>query len=82
MRHQVRTVALNLLVRRDGAEDYFGKLTAFEGLVCDASNDFQRLFNNGDAEMGSVIDESRYVVLGHLGQLFLENALESSKDDV
>lgn len=31
--------------------------------------------------MGSVIDKTRNVVLGHLGQLLLEDALEVGQDD-
>ena len=31
------TVAFNLLVGGDGAEDDFGKLSAVEGTVCDSS---------------------------------------------
>lgn len=31
--------------------------------------------------MGSIVDESRDVVLGHFGELLLEDALEAGEDD-
>ena len=37
MRHHVRTVAFDLLVRRYGTEDYFGELAALEGTVSNAT---------------------------------------------
>jgi len=35
--HEVGAIALDLLVGRDGAEDDFGELAAFEGAVCYAT---------------------------------------------
>ena len=37
MGHQMCTVPLNLLVRGNGTEDDFGKLTTVEGSVCNSS---------------------------------------------
>jgi hypothetical protein len=37
MRHEMGTVAFDLLVRGDGAEDNFGELALVEGAVCDAT---------------------------------------------
>ena len=37
MRHEMGAVALDLLVRGDGAEDNLGELTLVEGAVCDAT---------------------------------------------
>ena len=90
-------VALDLLVRRNCAEDDFSELPFIEGPVGDAAvgvshsadtgdketipDYFQRLLDNGNAQMGAVIHETGYVVLGHLGQLFLEDALEAGEND-
>lgn len=79
--HEMRTVSLDLLVGADGAKDDFGKLAAFEGSVGDAAHDFEGLLDDGDGQMGSIVDESRDVVLGHFGELLLEDALEAGKDD-
>ena len=37
MGHQMGAIAFDLLIGRDGAEDYFGKLAFREGAVCDTS---------------------------------------------
>jgi hypothetical protein len=39
------------------------------------------MLHNGYAQMCSVVHEARNIVLGHLGQLFLENALQACQDD-
>ena len=39
------------------------------------------MFHDGYAQMGSVVDEARNVVLWHLGQLFLEDTLQACQDD-
>lgn len=79
--HEVRTVSLDLLVGADGAKDDFGKLAAFEGSVGDAAHDFEGLLDDGNGQMGSIVDESRDVVLGHFRELLLEDALEAGEDD-
>ena len=56
MGHEVRTVAFDLLVRRDGAEDDLSKFAGVEGTVCYASHDFQRVFDDGHGEMGAIVD--------------------------
>lgn len=77
----MRTVSLDLLVGADGAKDDFGKLAAFEGSIGDAAHDFEGLLDDGDGQMGSIVDESRDVVFGHFGELLLEDALEACEDD-
>jgi hypothetical protein len=42
---------------------------------------FKRVLHNGYTQMCPVVYEARDVVLGHLGQLFLENALQTRQDD-
>lgn len=79
--HEMRAVSLDLLVGTDGAKDDFGKLAAFKGSVGDAADDFEGLLDDGDGQMGSIVDESRNVVLGHFGELLLEDALEAGEDD-
>lgn len=79
--HEMRTVTLDLLIGTDGAKDDFGKLAAFEGSVGDAAHDFEGLLDDGDGQMGSIVDESRNIVLGHFGELLLEDALEAGEDD-
>lgn len=79
--HEMRTVSFDLLIGADGAKDDFGELTALEGSICDAAHDFEGLLDDGNGQMGSIVDESRDVVLGHFGELFLEDALEAGEDD-
>ena len=92
----MRAVALDLLIRRDGAEDYFGELAHIEGSIGDAPgqnqrralswecrsipNNFERFFNDSYREMGTVVDQSSYVVFRHLGKLFLKDAFETSQN--
>ena len=82
VRHEVCAVAFDLLIGRDGAEDYFGKSTAVEGAVSYPSHDFERVFDNRDGEMGFVIDEAGNIVFGHLGELLLEDAFQACEDDI
>lgn len=79
--HEMRTVSLDLLVRANGAKDNFGKLAAFEGSIGDAAHDFEGLLDDGDGQMGSIVDESRDVVLGHFGELLLEDTFEAGKNN-
>jgi hypothetical protein len=79
--HEMRTVSLDLLIGADGTKDDFGELAAFEGSVGDAAHDLEGLLDDGDRQMGSVVDESRNVVFGHFGELLLEDALEAGEDD-
>ena len=82
MGHQVGAVALDLLVRGDGAEDDFGEAAAVEGSVGYAADDFEGMFDDGDGEVGFVVDEAGDVVFGHFGELFLEDAFQACEDDV
>jgi hypothetical protein len=77
----MRTVSLDLLVGADGTKDDFGKLAAFEGPVSDAAHDLERLLHYGDRQVGSIVDESRNIILGHFGELLLEDAFEASEND-
>lgn len=77
----MRTVSLDLLVGADGTKYDFGELATFEGPVCDTAHDLERLLDNGDGEMGSIVYESRDVVFGHFGELLLEDAFEACEDD-
>ena len=79
----MRAVTLYLLIRRDRAEDDFRELAAVKRSICDASaecqrpplnggcpsipDDFKRFLDNGYGEMGTVVDQSSYVVFRHLG---------------
>lgn len=81
MGHEMRPVALNLLVAADGAEDDLGELAALERPVCDASHYLEGLLDDGYGQVGSVVDESRDVIFGHLGKLFLEDALQTGEYD-
>ena len=47
----------------------------------DLPHNLERLFHNGYAQMRPVIDQSRDIVLGHLRQLLLEDALQARQDD-
>ena len=47
VRHEMRAVTFDLLIGRDGAEDYFSKLAAVERSICDASEQCQRAPLNG-----------------------------------
>lgn len=77
----MRTVSLDLLVGTDGAKNDFGELAAFERPIGDTAHDLEWLLDNGDGKMGSIVDESRDVVLGHFRELFLEDAFEAGEDD-
>ena len=81
VRHEVRAVAFHLLVTSHGTEDDFGKLAALERPVRDATHYLQRLFDYCYRQVRSVVDESRDIILGHLGQLFLENTLKTCEDN-
>ena len=89
-------VALNLLVRRDGAENDFCELSTIEGTVCDAPcniseksdniicslpDDLQRLLDNGHRKMRPIVHKPGDVILRHFGELFLEYTLQSSQYD-
>lgn len=81
MRHEVRAVTLDLLVAANGAEDDLGELAALERSVGDPPHDLERLLHDRYREMRSVVDQSRYVVLGHLRQLLLEYTFQAGEDD-
>lgn len=81
MGHEMGTVAFDLLVGTDGAEDDFGELATFERTVCDTADDLERLLDDGDGQVGAVVDESSDVIFRHLGQLFLEDAFQACEDD-
>jgi len=44
-------------------------------------NDFERLLDDSHREMGSIVDQPRYVVLWHLWELLLEDAFQTSHYD-
>lgn len=81
VRHEVRSVPLDLLVRTNGAEDNLGEAPALERPVRDAPDHLERLLDDGDGQVRSVVDEPRNVVLWHLGQLFLKDAFQPREDD-
>lgn len=81
MGHKMRAVTFDLLVRTNGAEDNLGEAAALEGTVCDAADDLEGLLDDGDGQVGTVVDKARDVILGHLGELFLEDALQAGEDD-
>ena len=51
-----------------------------EWAICYPADDLQRLFNNGHAQVISVVDESGDVFSRHLGQLFLEDILQTGQN--
>lgn len=77
----MRTVSLDLLVGADSTKHDFGELATLERPICDTAHDLERLLDNGDGEMGSIVDESRDVVFGHFGELLLKDAFEACEDD-
>jgi hypothetical protein len=77
MRHQVRSVAFDLLIRGDGAEDDFSKLPVIERPVGDPPNHLQRVLDYCYREMGSVVYQTGDIILGHLGELLLEDAFQT-----
>jgi len=77
----VSAVAFYLLLRGDGTEYNFCECPAFERFVCDASKNLQRLFDYGEGYMCSIVDQARYVILGHLWQLFLKYTFKPSEYD-
>lgn len=79
--HHVGAVTLDLLIGADSAKDNLGEAAALEGAVGDAADDLERLLDDGNGEMGPVVDEAGDVVLGHLGELLLEDAFEAGEDD-
>lgn len=44
-------------------------------------NHLQWVFHNRNRKMRPIIDQSRNIILRHLGQLFLENALQPGEDN-
>lgn len=88
-------ISLDLLIRRDGTENNFCKLPSFEWSICDTPgksascnqespdipNNLQRMLYDSDGKMRPVIYQPSYIIFWHLGELFLEYALQSSKDD-
>jgi len=96
VRHEVRAVAFDLLVRGDGAEDDLGKFPGVERAVGDSSasalilvpmnvdshspDNLERLLYDGHGEVGSIVDQACYVVFWHLWQLLLEYAFEPGQD--
>ena len=89
----MRTVTLDLLVAADCTEHNLRKLPTLEWSICDSSHDLtwqvgalsirasRRSLHDCDAQMCAIIDQPCYVVLGHLWQLFLEDAFQASEDD-
>jgi hypothetical protein len=75
------SITLDLLIRGDSTEDDFSKLPALEWSVCNSSYYFKGLLDYSYREMGSIIYETGYVVLGHLWQLFLEYAFQAGQND-
>jgi hypothetical protein len=75
------TVSLDLLVRANGTEDNLGETASFEWAICDSSNNFEGLLDDGDGQMSSVVNKSRDVILGHFWELFLEDTFEAGQDD-
>lgn len=45
-------------------------------------NDLERLLDDGHTQVRPIVYEAGYIVLGHLGELLLEDTLEAGKDDV
>lgn len=81
MGHEMRSVSLNLLVRGDCAEDDFSKPAVSEFSKCYSANDFQRHFHDGQRQVSAIIDETCDVIFGHFGELLLEQAFETRKDN-
>lgn len=77
----MRAVSLDLLVGADSTKHDFGELATFEGSICDTAHDLEWLLDNGDGEMGSIVDESRNVIFGHFGELLLKDAFEACEND-
>lgn len=77
----MRPVAFDLLVGGNGAEDDFGEFAWVEGPVRDASNDFEGVLDYGHGEVGAVVNQTRDVVFGHFGKLFLEDTFQTCEDD-
>ena len=76
----MRAVALNLLIRTNGAKDNLGEAATLERTIRDAANNFQRLLDNGDGQMSAIVNKSGNVILRHLWELFLKDALETGEN--
>jgi len=79
--HEMRSVTLYLLIRRDRTENDFGKLPSLEGPVRDTSDDLERLLDDRHRQMGAIVDQARDIVSRHLGQLLLKDVLQTREDD-
>ena len=44
-------------------------------------NYFKRFLHDRHRKMGPIVDQPRYIVLWHLGELLLEDTLESSQNN-
>ena len=77
MRHEMRSITLNLLIRRNRTENDFCELPPLERPVRDTADDLERLLDNRHGQVGSIIDQPCNVVSRHLGQLLLEDVLQS-----
>jgi hypothetical protein len=71
----------DLLRARDGAEDNLRKASLGKGPVGDAADDLQPVFDDGHRDVLAVENEAGNVLAGHLGELALEDVLETHKDD-
>jgi hypothetical protein len=81
MEHEMSPITFDLLVRGYRAKNNFSELASLEWPVCYPSYYLEGLFYNGHGQMGSVVDETSYVVLGHFWELLLENTFQSREDD-
>lgn len=100
----MRSVALDLLIRRDSTEYYLGEFSIVKWPVRDPPrhalvetkhthtppplrppvyipNHLQWVLHNRNRKMRPIIDQSRNIIFGHLGQLLLENALQPGEDN-
>ena len=81
MRHQMRAISLDLLIGRDSAEDYLGEVAAFERFIGYSPEDLKWSLHDCYGEVCPIVDQSRYVVFGHFGELLLEDAFQASEND-
>ena len=72
---------LDLIDRRSREEHDFGKAPMKKGAKANASDHFVAALNNGETLRVGVIDQPGNIFPGHLGQLSLEERLESGEDD-
>lgn len=79
--HKMAAVAFHLLCAGDSAEHDLCKAALWERAVGDATDHLQAVLDNGEGPVVAIKDETRNVLARHVGELLLEDVLESGEDD-